>query len=150
MQPHPDFEGAAIPTEVDLGAFRLTPLTGAQVQEDYAAVTGAADLLRGFFGGTWPDGLTLEENLTDLHWHHREFTTNRSFSWIIRDAEGRYLGCAYINPKIGARGAADGFAWLGAISDREAWAKTIFPALQDWATGTLPPGVSLTWTLSPS
>ena len=103
MKPHPDFAGIDLPRECDLGGFRLTPLSPDHVEEDYAAVMSSADVLRGLFDD-WPDGLTLEDDLIDLAWHEREFTTRRSFAWIIRDGEGSYLGCAYVFPAPGERG----------------------------------------------
>jgi hypothetical protein len=110
--PHPDFADAPLPQLMTLGAFHLSPLTQACVEEDFEAVTASAALLSGLFGGAWPAGLTLEDNATDLHWHKREFSTARSFAWVVRDAAGGYLGCAYLYPDIGARGHGKGYVWL--------------------------------------
>lgn len=148
MQPHPDFADTALPRHVELGAFRLTPLTTEHTEEDCAAVMSSAPVLTGVFG-TWPDGMTLEENRIDLAWHDREFTLNRSFSWIIRDAGDTYLGCFYVFPDPGTRGTAQAVIWIKAHPQRDATARTVIPRLQSWAAAHLPEHVTLRWTLSP-
>jgi RimJ/RimL family protein N-acetyltransferase len=148
MQPHPDFAAIDLPRECNLGGFRLTPLSPDQVEEDYAAVMSSADVLRGFFGD-WPEGLTLEDDLVDLAWHEREFTTRRSFAWIIRDGDGHYLGCAYIFPAPGERGRADVATWIRDMPDRLS-TQDLFNALfRKWLEEVLPSGISLSWS-SPS
>ena len=68
-------------------------------EQDFDAVMAAAPRLRGAMepGDSWPDGITLEENLIDLGWHQREFTRGHSFAYtVMNDAESRCLGCGYI------------------------------------------------------
>lgn len=77
-----------------LGAYYLDVLTAVDLEMDYEAVTRSQSVLQGLFGPKWPEGLTLEDNLIDLHWHHREFTAKRSFARVIRDEQATYLGCA--------------------------------------------------------
>lgn len=148
MAPHPDFAALDLPRDFALGAYRLTPLTHAQVEEDYAAVMATAPLFGDFFG-EWPEGLTLEENLIDLAWHDREFTTRRSFSWILRDGAGTYLGCFYIAPQIGARGRATAALWLCNIPDRHAVCQSLKADLSAWMASHLPSDLALSWTTSP-
>lgn len=148
MQPHPDFAGVDLPRECNLGAFRLSPLSPDKVEEDYAAVMSSADVLRGLFGD-WPDGLTLEDDLVDLAWHEREFTTRRSFAWIIRDGEGNYLGCAYLFPAPGQRGRADVATWIRDMPERLATQDRFNALFRKWLEEVLPPGISLSW-ISPS
>lgn len=149
MAPHPDFAGTDWPRNLDLKPYRLTPLGPAQVNEDFAAVMAAAPILGDFFGD-WPEGLTLEENLIDLAWHEREFTTKRSFSWIIRDAENVYIGCFYISPKPGMRGQANADLWLCDIPDRVVVARRIKAALDIWMAKHLPKDLAVNWTTSPA
>ena len=148
MAPHPDFADADFPRDFGLGTYRLTPLGPDQVDEDFAAVMATAPLFGDFFGD-WPEGLTLEENLIDLAWHEREFTTKRSFSWIIRDAAGGYLGCFYISPKPGLRGDANADLWLCDIPDRVAVARAIRLSLDVWMAEHMPSNVAIDWTTSP-
>jgi hypothetical protein len=145
MEPHPDFAQTALPREADLGAFRLTPLSIAQVDEDFAAVTASAHVLRGVFGGDWPIGLTLEDNLIDMGWHEREFTARRSFAWIVRDAEGTYLGCAYLYPGIGARGKGQVVTWMCDTPDRLARLSAFNARFREWLFPFLPDGYHTVW-----
>ena len=89
------------PDRAEGQGFHLRMLTIHDVVKDFDAVIAAAPRLRGAMepGSTWPDGLTLEDNLIDLAWHHREFTIGHSFAYtVMNDAETRCLGCCYINP----------------------------------------------------
>ncbi|MDF1728626.1 MAG: hypothetical protein P1U53_12845 [Sulfitobacter sp.] len=138
MKPHPDFAWLEVPTTATLGPYHLTILTPADVEEDFEAVSGSEAVLRGIFGPTWPAGLTLEDNLTDLHWHYREFTEKRSFAWIIRDRDGAYLGCAYLNPDIGARGKGEAAFWFTDSPDRQAHLAAFGPLYEAWVKGMLP------------
>ena len=50
-------------------------------------------------GGDWPEeAVTPEFDLADLIWHEVEFRDGYSYSYTLRDAEGGYLGCAYLYP----------------------------------------------------
>ena len=85
-------------------------------------------------GGDWPDGLTLEENRIDLCWHLREFQNNRSFAWIVRDAAGAYLGCAYVFPDFGGDGAQVS-VWMRASCDPVAHEQAFSTLLMKWLEG---------------
>lgn len=148
MKPHPDFAATDLPRSFPLGRYQLTPLSHAHVDEDYAAVMATAPLFGEFFGD-WPVGLTREENLIDLAWHDREFTTKRSFSWIVRDAEAVYIGCFYLFPEPGMRGQATAALWLCNIPERTAIARAVKAALDVLLADHVPSGIALTWTTSP-
>lgn len=148
MEPHPDFAAVDWPRDFPLGPHRLTPLSHHFVDEDYAAVMASAPLFGEFFGD-WPKGLTREDNLIDLAWHDREFTTRRSFSWIIRDSKGSYQGCFYLFPQIGSKGSANVAFWLCDIPDRDAVARNLKRAIDNWLQDNLPTDIALSWTTSP-
>ena len=148
MDPHPDFAGVEWPRQFALGDLLLTPLSPEFVDEDFDAVMASADVVDGIFG-TWPSGLTRESNLIDLAWHDREFTAKRSFSWIVRNARGTYIGCFYLYPLIGGRGAAKAALWLCDVPSRLAVAQDLKAALDAWLTENLPPDISVTWTTRP-
>lgn len=114
MRAHPDFAGRTIPTLLALGNFRLRILTIADLAEDYKAVVESAADLKGVFeDGSWPEGLTREEDLVDLGWHQKEFSLKRSFAWIIADPENdAYLGCAYVFPPQDADSPAEAWFWF--------------------------------------
>lgn len=149
MEPHPDFALTDLPRSVALPLCQMTPLSPDFTQEDYDIVMETADLLSDG-PGAWHDGLTLAENAIDLAWHEREFTTKRSFSWILRDDAGCYLGCFYIYPAIGARGTAKVVLWIRKRDDRAVLAATLRAALEDWTAQALPQGIALDWHCNPA
>lgn len=143
MIPHPDVVGLDIPERVALGPYMLTILTGADVDEDFAAVMGSSAVLRGMFAPGWPDNLTYDDDLTDLHWHHREFTAKRSFAWIIRDTGGVYQGCAYMFPDIGTTGRGEAVFWFADTPERQRHITSFGPLYRTWWQGLLPQGYDL-------
>ncbi|MCV3271879.1 hypothetical protein [Roseobacter sinensis] len=146
MQPHPDFAGTALPREATFGPFRLSPLSVAQVDEDFKAVTASVRVLTGLFGDDWPKGLTRADNLIDMGWHEREFTALRSFAWIVRDTAGHYLGCAYLYPEIAVRGRGEVVTWMCDTPERLQHLAAFNAAFRDWLTPFLPQGYDLQWT----
>ena len=78
----PDFE---VPTRAELGPFMFEPLMIGDVIADYDAVMTSVDHIAHTFGpnATWPQGLTLEQNLIDLGWHHKEFQRRTSFAYKV-------------------------------------------------------------------
>ncbi len=148
MQPHPDFADSNLPRHMVLGDVSFTPLSPDVVDEDFEAVVATAPLLTGVFG-TWPAGLTRADNAIDLAWHEREFTSNRSFSWIVRDDTGTYIGCFYIYPEIGSRGQATAVLWLCDMVNRNETALRLKKKLTAWMGENLPAGYDVTWVSSP-
>lgn len=145
MKPHPDLEALDVPQSLALGPYQLDVLTGEDLEADYEAVMRSQSVLQGIFGPTWPEGLTREDNLTDLHWHHREFTAKRSFAWVVRDAKGQYIGCAYLFPTIGDRGRAEAAYWMADAPDRLAQLAAFGPLYEDWVKELLPPPFAITF-----
>jgi hypothetical protein len=148
MQPHPDFAGRMPPRSAEIGPFRLVPLAPDAAEEDFAMVTGSARVLVGQFGGDWPKGLTLPENRIDLAWHEREFTLCRSFSWIIRDQNGAYLGCAYVFPEPGSVGKGKINLWVIDRPDRISLLSAVRQSLAAWLGPWLPQGGQYSWHLN--
>ena len=93
-----DFE---VPTSLETGAFRLRPITVHDVVKDYGAVVTNREhlfvgLLRRSVG--LADGHTLEQNLSDLGWHQKEFQMRSSFDYAVTSPhEKRLLGCVYVD-----------------------------------------------------
>lgn len=145
MDPHPDFTDTTLPREADVGPFRLGPLGPAQAEEDFEVVTTSEAVLVGVFGSDWPKGLTLDENRVDMGWHDREFTAKRSFAWIVRDAEGAYLGCAYLYPDIGSTGRGQVVTWIRDMPERLEVLAAFNAVFADWLGPFLPEGYAVTW-----
>lgn len=143
MTPHPDFEALDVPQIHHLGPFELAMLTADDLEEDYRAIMSSASVLQGLFGPDWPTGWTMSENETDLHWHHREFTTKRSFAWVIRTEQSGYIGCAYLNPDNATTGAGEAVYWMIDTADRISQLDAFGPLYVDWLTELLPDGYAL-------
>jgi len=93
-----DFE---VPPGLETERLRLRPLCASDAVKDYDAVMTSAERLKTVFrpGGTWPDGLTLEQNLKELAWHEVEFQNRRSFAYtVVSLDESQVLGCLYLYP----------------------------------------------------
>lgn len=145
MQAHPDFQNRDIPRAAEIGSFRLTALSPAQVEEDFAVVTESSSVLLGLFGDTWPRDLTLEENLSDLVRHDQEFVDKKAFSWIIRSTNGEYLGCAYLYPTFDRHGEGRVYTWIRQRPDRLVLIEQFNALFRQWIIGHLPGGYKLAW-----
>jgi len=92
-----------VPDVLEHPRFRLRTLSVNDLIKDYDAVMSSVEHLRTTFsresGGSWPEGLTVEDDLVDLGWHQREFTLRSSFAYtMMTPDEDRCLGCVYIMP----------------------------------------------------
>ena len=145
MLPHPAFADRQIPEAISLGVFRLRMLRLADLDADMAAIEESAAELKGVLGGTWPEGLTREEDAIDLAWHEREFTTRRSFAFVIGRGERDYVGCAYVSPVPGLADLAEVRFWFRTKA-REDGDRTAFRAeFEDWLDGPDWPRIRYAW-----
>lgn len=89
-----------VPAVLETENFRLRMLSVDDVEKDYEAVMESQQMLLKETNGRWPrEGFTLEENLTDLERHQREFLEREAFAYtVVSLDESRVLGCLYINP----------------------------------------------------
>ncbi|SDR04169.1 hypothetical protein SAMN05519103_00515 [Rhizobiales bacterium GAS113] len=76
-----------------------TAITRADLQDDVRGINASLALIRRTRGGNWPsEPVTEEFNFVDLVWHELEFRERYSFTYVLRDSEGGYLGCCYLYP----------------------------------------------------
>ena len=69
------------------------------LDDDVRGINASLELIRRTRGGGWPEEpVTAELNYVDLVWHECEFREGFSFSYVVRDSDGGYLGCAYLYP----------------------------------------------------
>jgi hypothetical protein len=104
----------SVPGRIDGDGLHLRMLSIHDVIKDFDAVMASVDSLVGGMdpASTWPRGLTIEENLIDLAWHHREFTIRHSFAYtVMAPDESRCLGCAYLYPSDKAGFDAMAYYW---------------------------------------
>lgn len=124
-----------VPRMLETAEFRMRPLTIHDVVKDFDAVITSVDHLRSIFndGTDWPEGLTLEENLIDLGWHHREFTIRHSFAYTVMTLdESRSLGCAYLYPAADPAFDVDAYYWARQSELGHGLEDRLGRAFRDW------------------
>lgn len=145
-----DFE---VPQRLETPDFILRPLRIGDVVKDYDAVmTSVAELRTVFARQTrWPEGLSFEDDLIDLGWHHKEFRIRRSFAYtVMAPDESICLGCAYIEPTTLAGYDAEAFCWIR-TSHAAALDRPLFQVFKSWLQADWPfqavafPGRELSW-----
>jgi hypothetical protein len=121
--------------------FVLRPLLISDVVKDYDAVMTSVDRLQGVFGpqSNWPPPtLTLEQDLIDLGWHHKEFQRRTSFAYtVMQPDESQCLGCAYIYPSRQEGQAqvhvdAEAFCWVRESAAADGLDPVLFAAFKSW------------------
>ncbi len=129
-----------IPAGMETDRYRLRMLTVHDVVKDYEAVMSSVDHLKGVLDpdSSWPEGLSLEQDLIDLGWHQKEFQRRSSFAYTVMSLdEQRCLGCIYIYPSTEAD--ADVFFWVR--SDQfEALDENLNQTVRDWMSESWPFG----------
>jgi hypothetical protein len=96
--------GFVAPASLATPQFRLEPLGPQHNEADHAAWTSSIEHIRatpGYPDGNWPptNGMTLEQNLTDLRDHANDFARGTGFTFTVLDpGDGDVLGCVYLYP----------------------------------------------------
>lgn len=123
-----------VPVGLETAEFRLRMLTINDVDKDYAAVMSSVEHLREVWPGSgWPDGLTIEDNLIDLGWHHKEFTNRTSFAYtMVTPDESRVIGCVYVNPTRKRGFDAEVYLWVRESELASGLDGRLFDAVVEW------------------
>ena len=103
-----------VPDRYEGPGWHLRMLSIDDVEKDFEAVVASAGRLKGLLDpeSSWPEGLTLKEDMIDLAWHQREFTLRHSFAYTMMAAdESRCLGCCYFFPVNTGQFDAAAFYW---------------------------------------
>ena len=145
-----------IPSTLETKNYRLRMLTVHDLVKDFDAVISSSVKLREVWPASdWPLGLTLEENLVDLGWHQREFTTRRSFAFtVVTLDETRVLGCVYINPTRKKNYDAEIYLWTRtAEKETDPTDEQLLTTVENWVAQEWPfvspafPGKKIPWSL---
>ncbi len=92
-------DGFDPPRRLEHDGIVATVLGREDLDDDIRGINTSLELIARTRGGGWPEGpVTPEFNLDDLIWHEVEFREGFSFSYVLRDDDGVYLGCAYLYP----------------------------------------------------
>lgn len=145
-----------VPERTDTDAFTVRPLTVADAERDYEAVTESRERLRGTFGPNdeWPpDDLTFEQNRIDLAWHHKEFQRRDAFTYAVVDPRGSSeLGCVYVQPTRTEGYDAAVYFWVSEAGLDRGLAEDIEAHVRGWIDEAWPfdavayPGRDVPWS----
>jgi hypothetical protein len=146
----PEFE---VPATLETKEFRLRMLTVNDVVKDYDAVMTSVDHLKMIWpGGTWPEGLTFEQDLIDLGWHQKEFQRRRSFAYtVVTPSESQVTGCVYINPTPKRGYDAVVYLWARQSELKGGLESRLYAAVREWVAKEWPfkkvayPGRDIDW-----
>jgi hypothetical protein len=121
-----------VPQEVRTERVWLRPLTIDDAARDYDAVMSSVRHLQRQFRDTWPEGLSLQQNLVDLGWHQKRFQRRDAFTYTVLDPEGtRVLGCVYVDPPADG-GDAEVTLWVRASEVAGGLDAHLERAVRDW------------------
>lgn len=108
--------------------------------------------LQDHLGRSWPQGLTLEQNLIDLGWHQKEFQKRRSFAYtVVKPDETQVLGCVYIQPTRKRGYDAEIRLWARQSELASGLEDRLYAAVSGWVAARWPfksvafPGRSVAW-----
>jgi hypothetical protein len=121
--------------------FRLEPLGPRHNDADHQAWMSSIEHILATPGfATWgwppPDGMPLDENLSDLRMHARDFEQRRGFTYTVLDEQDLVIGCVYIYPLKSNPGITEVRSWVSASraeldpvlhSTMDAWLATSWP-----------------------
>lgn len=145
-------DGFEVPATLEHPRFRLRMLSIHDLEKDYEAVMSSVAHLQGVWRNNWPEGLTLEQNLVDLGWHHKEFQRRTSFAYtVVEPDESRVLGCVYIYPPSKRGFDAEVYYWTRQSELANGLEEELGQALQIWFESEWPfesvayPGKVLDW-----
>lgn len=95
--------GFVAPRQLRHGHLSAEAITRDHLHEDVSGINASLELIGRTRGGGWPEEpVTADVNFVDLVWHECEWRDGKSFTFVIRDGEGQYIGCAYLYP-VGER-----------------------------------------------
>jgi Acetyltransferase (GNAT) domain len=126
---------------------RATAISRADLDDDVRGINSSIELIRRTRGGDWPtDAVTAEVNYVDLVWHELEFREGYSFTYVVRDADDRYLGCCYLYP-MGRRVSlteemmrhdVDVSWWVTTDAHERGYYTKLYDALIRWISAAFP------------
>ena len=143
-----------VPLRLETERLRLRPLLTSDAVKDYDAVMTSAERLQTVFrpGGSWPDGLTLEQNLKELAWHEIEFQKRRSFAYtVVSLDESRVLGCLYLYPTRRGGHDVEVSLWVRASEAETGLDDHLYQSVRRWIAEAWPfrnpayPGREIAW-----
>ncbi len=132
-------DGFVVPVTFSGPGFHLEPLGPEHNKRDHAAWTSSMDHIHATPGewGTWPRVMTLEENMTDMEMHAREFREREAFTYSILDGD-EVIGCLYIYPD--EQEGSDAYVSSWVRTSRAEMDIVVWRAVSEWLTAEWPFG----------
>lgn len=127
-----------VPTRFDGPGFQLEPLGPVHNERDHQTWMSSIDHIRatpGMEEGAWPTPMTLDENMSDLEGHAREFTERDAFAYSVLDGE-EVIGCIYINPADDGHHDAQVRSWVSA--SRADMDPVVWRSVNEWLLESWP------------
>ncbi len=127
--------GFLLPTPIETDGFRLALLGPEHNESDYEAWTQSMDFIRslpGWAASSWPEPMTIEDNLRDCVSHFERSASGSDFAYtVLLPDRDEVIGCVYFKPTRPARaGAVDVLSWVTAEhSDLD---KPLYEAVTRW------------------
>ena len=139
--------GYAAPTDLAYEDIRARVLGRMDLHDDVRGINAGIELIQRTRGGGWPTGpVTAEYNFVDLVWHEAEFREGASFTYVVYDTEGSYLGCCYLYP-LGGRTKlteellgydVDVSWWVTPTAYEQGHYVELYRALEQWLAAEFP------------
>lgn len=127
-----------VPLTFDGPGFRLEPLGAVHNERDYQAWTSSMDHIKatpGFEHSDWPHPMSLEENLSDLVGHARDFENRTGFTYSVLDGD-EVIGCVYIYPSTDPDRDVGVKSWVR--ESRAAMDVVVWETLSEWLAAAWP------------
>ncbi len=134
----PDF---VLPDPVATDEFRLALLGPEHNESDYAAWTSSMDFIRSLPGwetSSWPEPMTLEDNLGDCTSHLARSRSGIDFAYtVLAPDRDEVIGCVYFKPTRPPRpDAVEVLSWVTA--EHAALDKPLYDAVTRWLSQDWP------------
>lgn len=139
--------GFEAPTRLTYEDIVAVGLTREHLQDDVRGINASVELIQETRGGGWPTGPVSEEfNFVDLVWHEQEFREGTSFTYVVYDNHGDYLGCCYLYP-MGRRTEltetllecdVDVSWWVTAAAYQSGYYEKLYAGLREWLAAAFP------------
>lgn len=125
------------PTSFEGPGVRLEPLGPVHNGRDFEAWSSSMAHIHATPGewGDWPRPMSLEENLSDLEGHAREFVEKEAFTYSILDGDD-VIGCLYIYPD--ENGPSDAYVSSWVTESRAEMDAIVWRAVSDWLSNHWP------------
>ena len=132
--------GFVAPLGLTADRFRLEPLGPQHNESDFEAWSSSIEHIHatpGWETSSWPDDLSLEDNLRDLEGHAEDFRNRSGFTYTVLDpATGEVIGCVYIYPAKDDQHDARVSSWVRA--SRAELDVLLWRAVTDWLAAEWP------------